>query len=549
LSHPDNIANIVVIGAGLAGLFTALRLAPQPVTVISGAPLGEGASSAWAQGGIAAAVGEGDTTEAHAIDTVAAGDGLVDEAIAHLLASEAPGRIRDLFKYGVPFDRDPEGHYVLSREAAHSAKRVVRVQGDRAGQAIMQALITAVRNTPSISVLEGFEADEVITTGEGSGKRATGVYLAKESDPAARYKLTGLDAVILATGGIGALYRLTTNPSHARGDGIAIGAKAGGVVADAEFVQFHPTAIDIPADPVPLATEALRGEGATLVYAAGSRFMTDIHPAAELAPRDVVARAVFDQIAKGEGAFLDCTTAIGTEFQARFPTVHQRCIAGGIDPSIEPIPVAPAEHYHMGGLKTDADGRTNVLGLYAVGEVAATGLHGANRLASNSLLEAVVMAARAANDIVTRTAPQQTVATPAGGVQAGHFIRERSDHLPDAGARNAAIAMIRETMSTNVGVVRDADRLRLALATLNDIAQAASGDRVIENATIAARFVAEAALRRRESRGAHARSDYPDKDPTQASSRTMTLAGLNLRQNLSSGDFLKEITAPRPTLH
>lgn len=540
MAHPQFTSQTVIIGAGLAGLFTALKLAPQPVTIIAAAPLGEGASSAWAQGGIAAAVGEGDKSEAHARDTITAGDGLVEPQVANLIAAEAPDRVRDLLEYGVPFDRDLEGHYVLSREAAHSAKRVVRVQGDRAGKAIMEALIATVRATPSITVLEGYEADELITTGDGPDRQIAGLYLAREDDPAARYKISDVHTVVLATGGVGGLFRLTTNPARARGDGIAMGAKAGALVADAEFVQFHPTAIDIPEDPAPLATEALRGEGATLVDGNGTRFMPTVHADAELAPRDIVARAVFDQIAKGEGAFLDCTEAIGAHFADRFPTVNARCIAAGIDPAIQPIPVAPAEHYHMGGLKTDADGRTNVAGLFAVGEVASTGLHGANRLASNSLLEAVVMAARAAEAIRASALPGDTQA---------RITRERADHLPDSGVRDAAIIMIRETMSTNVGVVRDADRLRRALATLDEISKAGDGDRVIENAVTTARFIAEAALRRRESRGAHARSDFPEKDEALAKSRTMTLQGLNLRQQIKSSNFLSELTTPNSTLH
>jgi L-aspartate oxidase len=536
----ENENDIVIVGAGLAGLFCALKLAPRPVTVIAAKELGEGTSSSWAQGGIAAAVGEGDTPDAHAQDTIAAGDGLVDAEIAKSIVTEAPDRIRDLLSYGVPFDRDLEGHYVLSREAAHSARRVVKVAGDRAGYAIMQALIATARQTRSISFLEGYVADELITSGDGPDARVTGVHLTNPADPGARYMLTGIRALILATGGIGGLYRLTTNPASSRGDGLALGARAGAVVADAEFVQFHPTAIDIDEDPAPLATEALRGEGATLIDETGRRFMTDVHPDAELAPRSVVARAVFEVIAKGGKVFLDCTDAVGDAFAERFPTVYEKCMNAGIDPARQPIPIAPSEHYHMGGLKTGPDARTTLPGLWAIGEVTATGLHGANRLASNSLLEAVVMAARAVEDI-TATVPDVDGATT-------RLERHRAAHLPDQGARSAALAMIRETMSANVGVLRDAAGLNQALETLGAIEDAADGDRVIANAALAARFIAEAALRRKETRGAHVRTDFPETDPAQARPRTMTLAGLDLRRHLLSGELIAAIAAGTDTL-
>ena len=247
----------VIVGGGLAGLFTALRLAPRPVVVATVDRIGEGAASAWAQGGIAAAVGEGDSPEAHATDTINAGAGLVDAAVARLVAAEAGDRVRDLLAYGVPFDRDLAGRLVLSREAAHSAKRIVRVSGDRAGAAIMQALVAAVRQSAHITLLEGFVAERLLTT-DGA---VTGVVLARPDDAAAAYHLTGAQAVVLATGGIGGLYAVTTNPPHALGSALALAARAGAAIADAEFVQFHPTAIDVGADPAPLATEALRGEG------------------------------------------------------------------------------------------------------------------------------------------------------------------------------------------------------------------------------------------------------------------------------------------------
>ena len=514
--------DIVIVGAGLAGLFTALKLAPTPVTVVSPAPLGEQAASAWAQGGIAAAVGEGDTPEQHAADTIRAGAGIVDERIAQIVAAEAGDRVRDLLAYGVPFDRDLEGHFVLSREAAHSAKRVVRVSGDQAGLAIMEAVIQAVRRTPSITVLEGFTALAL----EKTDDRVTDVTLARLDDPAAEYRIEGARAVVLATGGIGGLYALTTNPPYARGEGVAIAARAGATIADAEFVQFHPTALDVGLDPAPLATEALRGEGALLINGAGERFMVGQHPDAELAPRDIVARGVFREIAAGRRAFLDCRGAIGARFPEKFPTVYERCRAAGFDPVTQPLPVAPAEHYHMGGIRTDEWGRTSVPGLWAVGEVAATGLHGANRLASNSLLETVVFGARVATDIARLERGRTTQL---------ELHRIKSSHLPDFAARDAAIRTIRSTMARYAGVERDAEGLTKALETLASIGAVADGDPVIENAVLSARLIVECALRRKESRGGHYRRDFPDADARWQRRSSITLAGLELRSALKEG--------------
>ncbi len=537
---PDRASpgDVVIIGAGLAGLFTALKLAPRPVTVIAAAPLGEGASSMWAQGGIAAAVGEGDSTDKHAADTIAAGAGIVDEEIAHMVADEAPDRIRDLLSYGVPFDRDLEGHYVLSKEAAHSEKRVVRVSGDRAGAAIMQALIAAVRAAPSIRVLEGFGADDLIA----DDGHVEGVRLIR---PAAlgngTYEFVPASAVVLATGGVGALFALTTNPSYAKGEAIAMAARAGAVIADTEFVQFHPTAIDAGIDPAPLATEALRGEGATLVNELGERFMLAIDPHGELAARDVVARGVFAEIVAGHRAYLDCREAIGPRFKDAYPTVFAHCERAGIDPVTQLIPVAPAEHYHMGGIATDARGRTSISGLWAVGEVASTGLHGANRLASNSLLEAAVFGARVATDI--RSVLSDDVRT-------GHFVEPKriaAAGPPDPEMRAAAVIRLREIMTTLVGVVRNASGLRSALRALKTIERENPGDTVLANMVLTARLITAAALDRQESRGGHYRSDYPKTSRSQANRTFMTLADLaNIERRASQRKPTGEPVACRP---
>ncbi len=493
---------IVIVGGGIAGLFCALKLAPRPVIVLAAAPLGSGASSAWAQGGIAAAISEGDTPEKHTADTIAAGAGLVDSDVTLGMAREARARIDDLLAYGVPFDKDLAGRLVQGREAAHSERRIVRVKGDTAGRAIMEALAAAVRAAPHIRVVAG-EAERLIAA-EG---RVGGV-LARDAQ-GAPIALPGA-ATVLATGGVGFLYAVTTNPPQARGAGLAMAAEAGATICDAEFVQFHPTAIDIGRDPAPLATEALRGEGCTLIDRAGARFMAKIHPDAELAPRDVVARGVFGQIASGEGAFLDCRTAIGAAFAERFPTVYASCMEAGIDPARQPIPVAPAEHYHMGGVWTDERGASSLAGLHACGEVASTGVHGANRLASNSLLEAVVFAGRIADDLREAAAPTP-IAAPA---------QER--RATPAALDAPLVARLRQTMSAHVGVIRHGDGLDQALETLLEIDAAAAAPSTRNMATTAL-LIAAGAAARRESRGGHYRADFPMSDPRLALRSEITL--------------------------
>jgi L-aspartate oxidase len=494
---------IIILGGGLAGLYCALKLAPLPVTLIAPSSVGTSGASYWAQGGIAAAVEEDDSPEKHAFDTIAAGAGLVDENIALGMAQEARNRIQELLEFGAPFDRTKQGVFLPSQEAAHSHRRIVRVKGDSAGRAIMETLKKKLDATPSINVIEGTTAYKI----SKHNSHTLSVFCLTSDEKSIEYRCACL---ILATGGIGHLYSLTTNPLDSCGAGVAMAAQVGAVIADAEFVQFHPTAIDIHTDPAPLATESLRGEGATIINRFGHRFLIDSDSRAELAPRDIVARKVYESIQEGSGAFLDAREKIGRDFPTRFPAVYASCIAAGINPINQPIPIAPAAHYHMGGILTDACGRTSIDHMWAIGEVASTGVHGANRLASNSLLEALVFADRVASDIKKR---QIT----------------RSDYgvnLPKSNTPNiqssAIITEIRENMSNHVGVIRNKQGLSLSLkrfATLYNKKKTP----VVQNMLITAIFIAASALKRCESRGAHYRDDYPQENPTLASRTKMTL--------------------------
>lgn len=471
--------SILIVGAGLAGIFLALKLAPRRVTVLSQAPLGVASSSAWAQGGLAAALAPEDNPALHADDTVQAGAGLVDPAIARLLAEEGPARVMDLIALGVPFDRTPDGKLAQSLEAAHSRPRVVRVSGDLAGKAIMDALVSAARRAEHIEFIENARAVALLQHSSGGVR---GVHC-RDADGATPMLA---DETVLATGGAGGLYAVTTNPPEAMGHGLAMAARAGALIADPEFVQFHPTAIDVGRDPAPLATEALRGEGAHLINATGESFVSD------LAPRDVVARAIHLERAAGRGAFLDARGAIGVKFPEHFPTVFAACMEAGLDPRTTPIPVAPAAHYHMGGIATDAWGRTSLPGLSAVGECASTGAHGANRLASNSLLEAVVFAQRIADRLRESSADAAMV--------------RWGTCTPPPPLPEAARAELRALMQTNAGVVREARGLEHALDRVDALCKT-HGE---ASALTTARLILIAALDRKESRGAHYRSDYPN---------------------------------------
>jgi L-aspartate oxidase len=479
----------VVVGAGVGGLMTALELAPRPVVVLSKAPLGAEGSTLWAQGGMAAALGPDDEPALHAADTMAAGDGLCDAAIVNRFAGAAPGAIEKLVRLGVRFDRNLDGGFALGLEAAHSHSRIAHVGGDGAGRELMRALIAAARATPSIAILDSFEARRLLV--EDNAVR--GLIAIGPSGPA----VFATDKVVIATGGIGGLYAESTNPLGSFGQGLALAARAGAVLADMEFVQFHPTALDVPTRPVPLVSEAVRGEGAKLVDERGERLMAEV-PGAELAPRDVVARAIWRLRMSGGRAFIDARAAIGERFAMRFPAIAAACHAAGVDPAREPIPVRPTQHYHMGGIEVDAEGRSSVEGLWACGEAASTGLHGANRLASNSLAEAAVDAAIVARSI--DGAKSRALATPR---------LASPPHTADP-------APIRPILSRAAGVARDGEALASAVGPLAEMA-AANGPAA--DPAVVALTIAVAALRREHSLGAHYRTDFPSSPAVRVRSR------------------------------
>lgn len=472
----------LIIGGGLAGLSAALGAAPRKALVATPAPLLEACASAWAQGGVAAALGEGDTPALHAADTRAAGAGLVEAASIAALTADGRATVEWLASLGAPFDRAADGAFAVSLEAAHSRARVARVGGDGAGRAILSALVAAVRAADHVEVWEDARLKALLQDVSG---RVVGAVLERDGR---RIEVLA-PAVVLATGGVGGLYAVTTNPSALKGEGMALAARAGAEILDPEFVQFHPTAIDVGLDPAPLATEALRGEGARLIDREG-RYLLGLERDADLKSRDVVARAVHAARESGRGAFLDGRAAIGGAFSEAFPAVFAACMRAGIDPRVAPIPVAAAAHYHMGGIAADADGRTSVAGLFAVGECAATGVHGANRLASNSLLEAAAFGRRTGRAAGSEAA--------AGGEPLAVVIPAE---LP-----TEALAELRAGMTRHAGVVRDEAGLMALTALLDRLERAHPGTLAVQ----AARLVVEAALARRESRGGHWRSDYPD---------------------------------------
>ncbi len=496
----------LIIGSGIAGLYVALRLRELGLrpTIVTKSRLEE-SNTRYAQGGIAAAIGPSDSPALHLTDTIRAGDGLVDRDAARVLTSEAPARIADLVRYGVPFDT-VEGQISLGREAAHSRSRILHAGGDATGLSIEEALKHRTLDA-GIDVRER----TVLRRLEPAGRDGPKAHLSDAEGHGLEVLEPG--PVVLATGGAGSLYRQSSNPSIATGEGVAIAFRAGVLLTDMEFIQFHPTVFWREGAPRYLITEAFRGEGAVLRNDAGERFMPRIHRDAELAPRDVVARAIDREIHRTGHpcVYLDATAIPRDRLYVRFPSICRFLSTFGLDPSRDRIPVTPAAHYMIGGVTTDLDGRTSLHGLYACGEVASTGVHGANRLASNSLLEGLVFGERVARQLlhpVARAPPEPTSVVTVPLLEGA-----------GRGEEPSLFEEVRDLLWDDVGIVRSADGLRSALGELERISRATEPSRAEElpgplaNAALTASLIARAALHRTESRGAHYRSDYPRSRP------------------------------------
>lgn len=494
--------DFVVIGAGIAGLRAAIELAEAGrVLVLAKKEVTESATQ-YAQGGIAAALSDEDEVSIHLQDTLVAGDGLCNPEAARVLVEEGPERIDELIHWGTQFDRSGT-KLEFTREGAHSRNRILHAHGDSTGREILRALYAKAKTLHKISVCE-FEFSTDLRVENG---RVTGVHLIHDKG---QHELVDASAVLLATGGLGQVYRDTTNPAVATGDGVAMAFRAGAEISDMEFVQFHPTALYLKKAPRFLLSEALRGEGAYLRNLEMDRFMPKYHPMGELAPRDVVARAIVHEMevsrAKEPVVYLDLTHLDPDHIQKRFPRIYWTCMQYNIDITTDLIPIRPAAHYAMGGVRTDLDGRTNLPGLYAAGEAAATGVHGANRLASNSLLEGLVFGARAGRTMRNqlKTTSQHKLDKPKATA-----ATSSSPNNPDI-----LLTEIQDLMWRDVGIVRDGAGLRRALHNLErigaNLSQAISRrDHEVRNVHLVGSLIARSALAREESRGAHYRTDFP----------------------------------------
>ncbi len=495
-------ADVIVVGSGIAGLTTALQVRTFGLSVllVTKAKVDEG-STKWAQGGIAAALGEGDSPEAHEEDTLVAGAGLCDSQAVRVLVTEGPDAVRMLIARGAKFDLEASGEMSLTREGGHLQNRIIHAGGDATGAEVERALIAAVNNDPEIELIEHALVLDALKDKSGA---VCGVTLhvigegSRDGVGQARAR-----AVVLATGGLGQVFAQTTNPSVSTGDGVALALRAGAAVADVEFIQFHPTVLWLGENSEgqqPLISEAVRGEGAYLVDDKGARFMKEIHPLGELAPRDVVAIAIMNQMVTtgSSHVWLDVRHLEG--FEKRFPTIYASCIAHGINPLKDLIPVAPASHYASGGVRVDLNGRTSVKGLYACGETACSGVHGANRLASNSLLEGLVFSARIASDIA---ATMNEIAEP--------VVNTSQEILLDPQVRHT----LQVSMSRGAGVLRSSDSLVSTSSDLTRIGDRTSKVPCVEawettNLFQLAQAILKAALIRQETRGSHWRADFPE---------------------------------------
>jgi L-aspartate oxidase len=499
-------ADVIVVGSGIGGLATAMhaRRAGHRVLLVTKARVDEG-STRWAQGGIAAALSDEDSPAEHLMDTLVAGAGLCDPGAAQVLAYEGPAAIRRLVRWGTLFDRTDNGDLALGREGGHHRDRIVHAGGDATGSEISRALVSAVASDPNIEVVEDALVLDLLRDSTGAAQGLTLHVMGQGQGDGVGAALA--PAVVLATGGIGQVFASSTNPAVATGDGIGLGLRAGAAIADLEFVQFHPTVLWLGDDQrgqQPLISEALRGEGAVLVDDSGERFLVGVHPMAELAPRDVVAKAMTHRMRETgkPHVWLDATGFGREVWQRRFPTILDSCRRYGIDPLTDPIPVAPAQHYSSGGLLTDLHGRTSLEGLFAVGEVACTGVHGANRLASNSLLEGLVFADRIGAALAAGL-PDRREPVPIEGPAL--LLRADDRHR------------IQDAMTDGVGVLRTADSMAGAVKIIDDammVADATPSTHSWEttNVALTARVLAGAAALREETRGSHWRDDFPDQD-------------------------------------
>lgn len=501
---PQIFTDVLVVGTGVAGLRTAIEAARHGDVVVLAKEAVDLSNTSWAQGGIAAAIASDDSPESHVTDTLDAGAGLCDPAAVRALVTEGPREVAQLLEWGMQVDRAADGSPALGLEGGHRHARILHADGDATGHELARCLIERTRATRGIRVFDRCFAVDLLRAPDGSG-RVTG---ALTWHPRFGLQIVWARAVVLASGGAGQAYRETTNPKVATGDGVAMAWRAGAALADLEFFQFHPTALYVAGAGRLLISEAVRGEGAWLVDAGGARFMQGVHPMAELAPRDVVSAAIVRHVAEaGGGTFLDCRHFPSGRFAARFPGLHRMLAGFDIDPARDRIPVTPAAHYMIGGVRTDLDGRTSLPGLWACGEVAATGVHGANRLASNSLLEGLVFGRRVAESIA-REAPGEALP------------RQVTSEVSTAAHGELDLADIRSSLRSamwrNVGIVRTGNRLTDALDMIHfwcryslDKIFDDLGGWEIQNMLACAALVTAAASARAESRGTHARADFP----------------------------------------